>query len=237
MTYRSFPTRASSRSPEPRLKSAIGCNAFKPRSNRHRSDKPLTMSLEPLNLPATDPFDRHAKEHPFVASVVSSGWVLFRTHAPLLLLFGVPLVAIQTDAVWFNFPLGKGATIPGPWERSVMSYIFVALFGMCLVEALLSTIRLVLDPTAIVITDEGVQGYHAWLRRSFKWCDVSHVRRSGNRLLIHKRATSKLLQEWNRHSRPGGRYHWSKLLVVELNCVDQSADSIFSEINRHWKPS
>ena len=104
------------------------------------------MSLEPLNLPATDPFDRHAKEHPFVASVVSSGWVLFRTHAPLLLLFGVPLVAIQTDAVWFNFPLGKGATIPGPWERSVMSYIFVALFGMCLVEALLNTIRLALDP-------------------------------------------------------------------------------------------
>ena len=81
------------------------------------------MSHEPLNLSATDPFDLHAKEHPFVASVVSSGWVLFRTHAPLLLLFGIPLIAIQTDAVWFNFPLGKGATIPGPWERSVMSCI------------------------------------------------------------------------------------------------------------------
>ncbi|TWT51029.1 hypothetical protein Pla22_38050 [Rubripirellula amarantea] len=195
------------------------------------------MFFEPLILPTTDPFDRHAKEHPFVASVVSSGWVLFRTHAPLLLLFGIPLIAIQTDAVWDNFPLGKGATTPGPWERSVMSYILLALIGMSLVEALLNTIRLALDPTAIVITDEGVQGYHAWLRRSFKWCDVSHVRRSGNRLLIHKRATSSLLQEWNRHSRPGGRYHWSKLLVVELNCVDQSADSIFSEISRHWKPS
>ncbi|MGB7325342.1 MAG: hypothetical protein WBD31_10765 [Rubripirellula sp.] len=195
------------------------------------------MSLEQLNLPATDPFDRHTKENPFVASVVSSGWVLFRTHSPLLLLFGIPLVAIQTDAVWFNFPLGKGGTIPGPWERSVMSCILLALFGMSLAETLLNVFRLALDPTAIVITDEGVQGYHAWLRRSFKWCDVSHVRRSGNRLLIHKRATSILLREWNRHSRPGGRYHWSKMLVVELNCVDQSADTIFAEINRHWKSS
>ncbi|TWU46553.1 hypothetical protein [Rubripirellula reticaptiva] len=193
------------------------------------------MSLEPLNLPATDPFDRHAKEHPFVASVVSSGWVLFRTHAPVLLLFGIPLVAIQTDAVWDNFPLGKGGTTPGPWERSVMSCVFLALFVMSLAEALLSAVRLALDPTAIVITDEGVQGYHAWLPRSFEWNEVSHVVRSGNRLCIYQRARSRLVREWNRHSRPGGRYHWSKLLVVELNCVDRDAESICAEIDRHWK--
>ncbi|QDV24668.1 hypothetical protein Q31a_29880 [Aureliella helgolandensis] len=60
--------------------------------------------------------------------------LLFCTHAPLSLLFGIPSIAIQTDAVWDNYPLGKGGDTPGPWERSRMSCIFLALFGMSLAE-------------------------------------------------------------------------------------------------------
>jgi hypothetical protein len=161
----------------------------------------------------------------------------FRTHAPLLLLFGIPLITIQSDIVWDKISNGSNGDQLGPWERNFISGIFLALLGLSFVEALLNTIRLAVDRKALVITDEGVQGYHAWLRRSFRWSDVSHVHTSGNSLWIYKRAESKLLREWNRYSRPGGRYHWSQLLIVDLSCVDQPASAILAEIGRHWKPS
>jgi hypothetical protein len=133
--------------------------------------------------------------------------------------------------------MGRNGEVPGPWERNCMSLILVALIGLIIGETLLNVFRLLCDRTALVVTSEGVQGWHAWLRRSFKWEEVSHVRQSGNTLWIHKHPKSRLVQGWNSHCRPGGRYHWSQLLIVDLNHIDKSPDAIFAQINRYWETS
>jgi hypothetical protein len=181
------------------------------------------------------PSYRHCDAGPFVVSVVSSWGVLISTYAPIVLLFAIPLIAVQTDEIWYRFPLGPDGVGPGPWERNFISLVLLTLLGLTLSEMLLNILRLAFDRVAIVITSEGVRGWHAWLRRSFRWDEISHVRQSGNRLIIHRRAKSKFMQCWNNHSQPGGRYHWSQMLVVELNYIDRSPDMVLAEINRHWQ--
>lgn len=152
---------------------------------------------------------------------------LVGSHLPWLLIFLALTIAPFHpifDAKFVSEPAHTRFVIAAP---------FAGFFVLVLIETLLAAVKLAVSRTALIVTSEGITGFHTYLGRHFSWHEIQDIYKMPNTLHIVRKPRTALGRFFYAHTHQGSRFRWEVRIAIPLKSIDTPEEDIHIAIAHH----